>query len=207
MPLEDLIQQGCLGLLKAAARFDPDHGCRLVTYAAFWIRAEIREYVLRGHRMVRIGTTKGERKAVRLFRRTGELDPGRLAAQSGLPLERVERLLPMLASRDVSLDDASTFGTAPVERMAADMPTPEEGVADREVEQQTQTAIRELLSTLAPREQVIVRMRWLEETPATLEQLGAEFGISKERVRQLEQRVRERLRVRLERRQRLLLAS
>lgn len=207
IPMEDLIQQGCLGLLKAASRFDPDHGCRLVTYAAFWIRAEIREYVVRGHRMVRIGTTKGERRAVRLFRRTGELDPGRLAAATGLSIDRAERLLPMLAGRDIPLDDAPAFGGAPVERIPSECPTPEEGVAERESELEAQKAIRDLLDTLAPREQIIVRERWLEETPATLEQLGAEFGISKERVRQIEQRIRERLRIRLERRQRMLLAS
>src|SRR5208282_411377 len=89
VPLEDIIQQGNLGLLRAARKFDVTRECRLATYAAYWIRAEIREYVVRGFRVVRLGTTKSERRALRTYRTTGESDPERLAASSGLTPERV----------------------------------------------------------------------------------------------------------------------
>src|SRR5260221_10973505 len=82
VPLEDLVQQGNLGLLKAARKFDPTRECRLVTYAVYWIRAEIRDYVVRGYRLVRIGTTKGERRAMRAYRKTREDDPQALAQVS-----------------------------------------------------------------------------------------------------------------------------
>src|SRR6476620_11426950 len=90
VPLEDIIQQGNLGLLKAAAKFDLSRECRLATYAAYWIRAEIREYVVRGYRVVRLGTTKGERRALRAYRTTKESDPVKLAAVSGMSIEKVE---------------------------------------------------------------------------------------------------------------------
>src|SRR4029077_1894893 len=84
VPLEDIIQQGILGLLKAASKFDPDKQCRLATYAAYWIRAEIREYVVRAFRVVRLGTTKGERRALRYYRRTKSSDAREVAEASGL---------------------------------------------------------------------------------------------------------------------------
>ncbi len=74
IPLEDLVQEGNMGLLKGAERFDPDRGCRLATYAAYWIRAEIREYVARGYRIVRLGSSKSERRALRVYRKTHERD-------------------------------------------------------------------------------------------------------------------------------------
>src|SRR4029078_13120817 len=101
VPLEDIIQQGNLGLLKAAAKFDTKRECRLATYAAYWIRAEIREYVVRAFRVVRLGTTKGERRALRAYRRSQTTDPAALAAISGLSEERVRMLLPILAGREV----------------------------------------------------------------------------------------------------------
>src|SRR4029078_5319417 len=104
VPLEDIIQQGNLGLLKAAAKFDTKKECRLATYAAYWIRAEIREYVVRAFRVVRLGTTKGERRALRTYRKTKNTDPSALAEASGLSEERVTLLLPLLTGREVSLD-------------------------------------------------------------------------------------------------------
>ena len=92
MPLEDLVQQGNLGLLKAAAKFDPEKNCRLITYAAYWIRAEIRDYVVRGYRIVRLGTTRTERRAMRAYRREGIESPEALAEASGMPLARAHKL-------------------------------------------------------------------------------------------------------------------
>mgnify|MGYP002039668246 CR=1 FL=1 len=104
MPLEDLVQQGNLGLLKAAAKFDPTRECRLVTYAAYWIRAEIREYVVHGYRIVRLGTTRTERRAMRAYRRSALESPEHMAEVSGMPLKRARKLWPLLGNRDVSLD-------------------------------------------------------------------------------------------------------
>src|SRR5271169_3586092 len=111
VPLEDIVQQGNLGLLRAAKKFDPERDCRLATYAAYWIRAEIREYVVRAYRVVRLGTTKGERRALRAYRTTKESDPDRLAQVSGLTRERVEQILPLLTARETSLD--ATMGDLP----------------------------------------------------------------------------------------------
>ena len=91
IPLEDIIQQGNIGLLKATDRFDPSRDCRLITYAAYWIRAEIRDYVVRGYRVVRFGTTKAERRALRYYRTTREDDPAILAENSGLSEARIRQ--------------------------------------------------------------------------------------------------------------------
>jgi len=108
VPLEDLIQQGNLGLLKAASKFDPEKNCRLITYAAYWIRAEIRDYVVRSYRIVRLGTTRTERRAMRAFRRKTFESAQTLAEESGMPLRRAKQLWPLLARGDVSLDATVT---------------------------------------------------------------------------------------------------
>ncbi len=194
IPLEDLVQQGNLGLLKAAKKFDPGRDCRLITYAVYWIRAEIRDYVVRGYRLVRIGTTKNERRAMRSYRKTREDDPAALAASSGLSVEQAERLLPMLRARDVSLD-ATFDGESPqIDRLAADGPTPDETVWAERFRAQAAERVRRALDRLPEREAMIVRERLLVDDPVTLVAVGTRLGISKERVRQLEERARKRLR-------------
>jgi len=197
IPLEDIIQQGNIGLLRAAERFDPTRDCRLITYAAYWIRAEIRDYVVRGYRVVRFGTTKSERRALRLYRTTREEDPSVLAAKSGLTEERVRTLLPVLASSDVSLDAESPTGMTGLERLASTAPSPEDEAAAHESDGRARTALDAALAELTPREQLIVRERWTTDDVVTLESLGARLGVSKERVRQIEERAREKLRSRL----------
>jgi RNA polymerase sigma-32 factor len=194
VPLEDLVQQGNLGLLRAAKKFDPARECRLVTYAVYWIRAEIRDYVVRGYRLVRIGTTKGERRAMRAYRKTREDDPQALAAVSGLPVEQVERLLPMLRARDVSLDVAYDGESAPVDRLVDDRTSVEDECGRKRFREQAERRVKDAIAKLPPREAMIVRERLLVDDPITLEALGARLGISKERVRQLEERARKRLR-------------
>ena len=193
-PLEDLVQQGNLGLLKAAKKFDPTRECRLITYAVYWIRAEIRDYVVRAYRVVRIGTTKGERRAMRAYRKTREDDPQKLADVSGLPLWQVERLLPMLKARDLSLDATYDGETAPVERMADERASAEEAVSLARHREDARTRVALAIGKLPEREAMIVRERLLVDEPVTLEALGVRLGISKERVRQLEERARKRLR-------------
>jgi len=197
VPLEDLIQQGNLGLLRAAAKYDPSKECRLVTYAVYWIRAEIRDYVIRSYRIVRLGTTRTERRALRSFRRSGIETVEELAARSGMPLARCEKLWPLLSSGDVSLDATFDDQSPAIERMAAPTASPEDEVArDHEI-----TGVRakldQILAQLSERERRIIEARVMSDEPITLEQLGNEMGVSKERVRQLEERACSRLRTAL----------
>ncbi len=198
LPLEDIVQEGNIGLLKAADRFDPDRGCRLATYAAYWIRAEIREYVARGYRIVRLGSSKSERRALRVYRRTREKNPATLAKLSGLTKERATELLPLLMARDVSLEGAPDDGFAPVDRIASPERSPEDETAERIERARMSEALKQVVSELSPRERRIVNERWLTESPVTLEELGVSFGVSKERVRQIEERAKKRMRARLE---------
>jgi RNA polymerase sigma-32 factor len=197
VPTEDLVQQGNLGLLKAAARFDPDRECRLITYAAYWVRAEIREHVVRSYRMVRLGTTKSERRALRAYRRTQETDPALLAEMSGLSREAADRLIPLLMARDTSADQPNAFGVTPLERIASADPTPEDRAISDEMRKKARTELEAFLREIPARERTILRSRVLRDDPVTLERLGRRFGISKERVRQLEERTLAQLKGRL----------
>lgn len=198
IPLEDLVQQGNLGLLKAASKFDPDKNCRLITYAAYWIRAEIRDYVVRSYRIVRLGTTRTERRAMRAFRRKAVESPESLAEESGMPLTRAKQLWPLLTRGDLSLDATVSDAPAAIERMSYKQPTPEESVARSQTVHHVREALESALASLTEREQRIVEARILTDEPRTLESLGREMGVSKERVRQLEVRARQKLRDRLE---------
>ncbi|AKT37759.1 sigma-70 family RNA polymerase sigma factor [Chondromyces crocatus] len=199
LPMEDIVQEGNIGLLKAADRFDPERGCRLATYAAYWIRAEIREFVARSYRIVRLGSSKGERRALRVYRKTLERDPEVLGKLSGLSKERAEELLPLLSAHDMSLDRApGEEGLTPLERLVSNDSDPEEKTCAADERMRLSQALEQVVSELGPREQSIVQQRWLTEEPATLEALGTSFGVSKERVRQLEERAKKRMRARIE---------
>lgn len=198
VPIEDLVQQGNLGLLKAASKFDPDKQCRLITYAAYWIRAEIRDYVVRSYRIVRLGTTRTERRAMRAFRRQAVDSPQALAEESGMPLARAKQLWPLLTRADFSLDASVADAPAGIERMSHKQPSPEETVARLEAVHQVRAELQSAMEALSQREQRIVEARILSDEPCTLEALGREMGVSKERVRQLEVRARQKLRARLE---------
>jgi RNA polymerase sigma-32 factor len=198
IPLEDVIQQGNLGLLRAASKFDPDKGCRLATYAAYWVRAEIREYVVRAYRVVRLGTTKAERRAIRTYRRTHESNPGALASASGMTPEKAEMLLPLLAGRETSLDARTDEHGAMIDRLAAASPTPEDEASTTERRGRARQAVGEALRDLTARERMIVRERLMADEPRTLQELGVRLGVSKERVRQIEARACGKLRARLQ---------
>ena len=197
VPLEDIIQQGNIGLLRAAERFDTAKCCRLITYAAYWIRAEIREYLVRSYRVVRLGTTKGERRALRLYRTTREESVDALAEKSGLSKERAEKLMPLLTGRDVSLDAETGDRGAILDRLASEELDPEEAVSSAELDNRARRALDEALGQLTPRELLIVRTRWADDDTRTLESIGQELGVSKERVRQIEERTRNKLREKL----------
>lgn len=193
LPIEDLIQEGNVGLLKAVERFDPSHGVRLTAYAQYWIRAEIREYVVRHYRVVRLGSTKGERRALRLYRKTREERPEVLAEMSGLSAERVARLLPLMSQGDARLAP-SDDGTNPMERLTDGEPVADEVLMSAEARVMLRGAVDEALAALSAREQDIVRRRLLAEDPETLAELGASWGVSRERVRQIEEGAKTRMR-------------
>lgn len=193
-PLEDLIQQGNLGLLKAALKFEPSKDCRLITYAVYWIRAEIRDYVVRSYRIVRLGSTRTERRAMRAYRRSGIESAAALAEVSGMPPERAELLWPLLSTGDVSLDFRVGDRSPAVDNLVGATPNPEDNAMHGAEMAQVHFALEDALTKLSDRERRIVSARLMSDEPVTLEQLGREMGVSKERVRQLEERVRAKLR-------------
>jgi RNA polymerase sigma-32 factor len=203
-PMEDLIQEGNLGLTIAARRFDPSRKTRLATYATYWIRACMLEHVVRSHGPVRIGTTRSQRKiffglgrARRKLEREGEAaDLASLAYELGVEEADVEAMAPRLTGRDVSLDaprgheDRRPMAS----HLAEELPSPEDMVAGAEESIRRKWQLNEGLGVLDPRERAIIRARHLRQRPATLAALGKKFGISRERVRQLELRAKAKLR-------------
>jgi len=193
VPMADLVQEGTLGLIQAVRRFNPDHGTRLATYAMWWIRAAIQERVVRSWSLVRVGTTAAQKALFLSLRRrgTGELTEAlarAFAQRFGVTPAEVVDLARRAFARDRSLDERGD-GPGQAERMAflADSrPSPEERAADAGQLRFWRGLLWRALSALPPREQVIIRRRYLSEVRATFEALSRELGLSKERVRQLE---------------------
>jgi RNA polymerase sigma-32 factor len=202
--LLDLIQEGNLGLLVAVERFEPERGVRLTTYAVWWIRAYIQEYIRRSWSLVRFGTTRAEqrcfyrlrRERQRLEREGGKADPDKLAAALGISRPELEAIESRITRRDMSLDDPAYVDTDETrgDRIADDRPGPETTLAESELSSQARDQVRAALDELDPRERAILSRRYLSAKPATLKELGVAFGISRERVRQLEARAKAKLR-------------
>jgi len=185
VPVEDLVQQGCIGLLKAMQRFDASRTQSLQSYAGYWIRAEIREYVVRTYRIVRLGSTRTERKALRTYRVRAVESVEQLAKESGMPLARCEQLWPLLARGDTRIDDTRQCA-APLDRLTCNPYDPEVLALQSERTGQLRARVEAALSQLSARERRIVEARMMSDEPRTLESLATEFGLSRERVRQLE---------------------
>jgi RNA polymerase sigma-32 factor len=213
LPLSDLVQEGAVGLMQAADRFDPERGVRFSTYAAWWIKAAIQDYVLKNWSIVRLGTTSSQKSLFlnlrRLRARMGESDRdlspemvAELVAAHGVSARSVGLTDARIRARDVSLDAPLSDGSS--ETHSGQIPdpgaTPEEIVADRRDRQKRAQWLSECLAELPPRERAIVVRRQLADAGVTLETLGKELGISKERVRQLEARAIGKLRTALARR-------
>ena len=197
LPMGDLVQEGNVGLMKAVKRFNPDMNVRLVSFAVHWIRAEIHEYVLRNWRLVKIATTKAQRKLFFNLRRMKKnlawltQEETRTVAQDlGVRPEEVTEMEQRLASRDLSFDpvpDADDDeGYGPAAYLPAPGADPAERVADDEAERSTSAQLAGAIDALDPRSRDIVRRRWIAQDKATLHDLAGEYGVSAERVRQIE---------------------
>lgn len=204
----DLMQEGNLGLMQATDRFDPDRGVRFSTYAIWWIRAAIQDYVLRNWSVVRIGTTTTEKRLFFNLRRlrgriasvngeqAGYEQHQEIADLLGVSVRAVGDMDARLASSDQSIDaPLDEAGTTDWSDMLIDHgPSPEELVGERLERRAHHRWLVQAISALPPREALIIRRRHLRERAQTLEELGLELAVSKERVRQLEKRALDRLR-------------
>lgn len=194
LPLDDLVQEGNLGLIRAVEKYDPSRGTRLISYAVWWIRAYIQSYVLQSWSLVRVGTTRAQRRLFhQLPRALAKLEgaPGdrvaALAEQLGARAEDVERVMAALQRRDLSLETpVGVDGDLTVaDRIADDGDDPETATADAEAGAVRSRTLRACLDRLPPRERAIVELRFGEDG-RTLRDVGDELGLSRERVRQLE---------------------
>ena len=199
LPQADLIQEGNIGLMKAVKRFDPERGVRLVSFAMHWIKAEMHEYILRNWRMVKIATTKGQRKLFFNLRshKTGlnSLSPDEasaMAAELGVKREEVLEMEARFSGQDVALEPLGEDGDdayGPLAYLSNAEDEPSKILARNETEQRASTGLISALDSLDARSRHIVEARWLrEDENATLHDLAAEYNISAERVRQIEQK-------------------
>ncbi len=215
-PMSDLVQEAGLGLMKAASKFDPDRGVRFSTYAVWWIKASIQDYVMRNWSLVRTGSTSAQKSLffnMRRIRARIESEAGlegtdraaddirrEIARELGVPLRDVDLMEARLAGSDFSLNatQAGEDGREWVETLEDDSPQAEEMVARRSDLDRARSWISEAFEALSEREQLIIRARKLSEQPETLESLGVKLRLSKERVRQLEAQALQKMRRKLE---------
>ena len=215
-PMSDLIQEAGVGLMKAASKFDPDRGVRFSTYAVWWIKASIQDYVMRNWSLVRTGSTSSQKALFFNMRRVRakieathdkegidatSLEIRReIAAELGVPLRDVEMMDARLSSSDFSLNaqQAGEEGREWVETLEDQGPQAEELVTRRSDIGRMRGWLMAAFSALSERERMIIAARKLSEEPETLESLGIKLGLSKERVRQLEAQALRKMRARLE---------
>jgi RNA polymerase sigma-32 factor len=195
----DLIQEGNIGLMKAVKRFDPERGVRLVSFAIHWIRAEIHEFILRNWRIVKIATTKAQRKLFFNLRSLkqglgtlGDKEVGEMAAHLGVKKSEVIEMETRLGGQDLALEpigDDEGEGVSPIAYLRDSGNEPLELLEDEQNERLRSDGLKNALDALDARSRRIVEARWLRDgDTATLHELAAEFKVSAERIRQIEQR-------------------
>ena len=196
LPQADLIQEGNIGLMKAVRRFDPERGVRLVSFALHWIRAEIHEHVLRNWRLVKIATTKAQRKLffnLRSMKRSSaaltQAEAKAIAKELGVKPEEVLEMETRISGGDVSLDPTpgDEDAVTPIAYLADPEEEPAEILERRETASNRSKGLRTAMAQLDDRSRRIIEARWLrEDDAATLQQLADEYGVSAERIRQIE---------------------
>lgn len=208
LPQADLIQEGNVGLMKAVKRFDPTVGVRLISFAVHWIKAEMHEFILRNWRIVKVATTKAQRKLffnLRSAKRSlGWLSPEEtrsVARELGVPEEEVTRMEGRLAAADVSFDgmpdddDADRRGGFdPVQYLEQEGANPEDIIAAEDWDALAGERLDFALRELDARSRDIIQQRWLEDGKLTLHDLADKYGVSAERIRQIEKAALRRLR-------------
>jgi RNA polymerase sigma-32 factor len=202
LPHADLIQEGNIGLMKAVKRFDPDRGVRLVSFALHWIRAEIHEFILRNWRLVRVATTKAQRKLFFNLRsmkqHAGTMSQEEIegvARELNVKPQEVAEMETRMSGGDVALEARSEDGAeefTPIQYLTDGSTEPTAVIEQRRYDRLQSEGIREALASLDPRSRRVIEARWLDEDSdgsvgtATLHELAREFGVSAERIRQIE---------------------
>ena len=208
LPLGDLIQEGNVGLMKAVKRFDPDVGVRLVSFAVHWIRAEIHEYVIKNWRLVKIATTKAQRKLFFNLRKTkkylgwlSHAETEAIATDLGVSPREVTEMEKRLYSHDMAFDPAphedEEAAYAPAHYLPNPTPDPSDIIEADDWQDQANEQLQIALGELDARSREILQARWLTEKKTTLQALASRYDISAERVRQIEQRAIKSLRTKL----------
>ncbi len=202
----DLIQEGNVGLMKAVKRYNPEKGVRLVSFAVHWIKAEMHEYILRNWRIVKVATTKAQRKLFFNLRRSKKslswLNPDEaqaIADDLGVAVHEVHKMEGRLSSRDVAFDsplddDDERSWQAPQYFLEDSHADPAVEVESRDFQQNSEAQLHAALSGLDDRSRDILAQRWLAEEKSTLHDLAGQYGVSAERIRQLEKNAMKKLR-------------
>ena len=205
LPLTDLIQEGSIGLMKAVKRYDPNRDVRLVSFAVHWIKAEIYDYVLRNWRMVKVATTKAQRKLFFNLRKSRarlgwmkDDEVNQLAAQLNVEAATVRQMESRLSGGDVAFDaqadqDDDQAFLAPAQHLGDSRYDPAVVVDNSEQESRTRRQLSAALSRLDERSRDIVSRRWLGDDKPTLHALAGEYGVSAERIRQIEKHAMEKM--------------
>jgi RNA polymerase sigma-32 factor len=199
LPMGDLVQEGNVGLMKAVKRFDPAVGVRLVSFAVHWIRAEIHEYVLRNWRLVKVATTKAQRKLffnLRKFKKNlgwlSAAETTAIARDLGVTEQDVTEMERRLSSRDVSYDpspdadDEDSSAYSPAAYLPAPDSDPAVSIESAEWDDDVSERVSQAMTQLDERSRAIMRARWVDERKATLHELADQYGVSAERIRQIE---------------------
>jgi len=212
LPKSDLIQEGTIGLMKAVKRFNPNKGVRLVTFAIHWIKAEIHEFVLRNWKIVKIATTKAQRKLFFNLRSASKklswfnnAEIMSIAKELDVNPKEVRAMEARMKNMDIALDhysdedssdilDKSIGVLSPIDYLIADTKNPADEVADDEFDDLKISNLNSILSNLDQRSREILEQRWLKEPRVTLQELADKYGVSAERIRQVEENALKKLR-------------